>query len=880
MADGSLIFDTKIDSKGFDSGTKSLPDKLGGVNNALKKIAVTAAAAFSVKKLIDFGKQAISIASDVDEVQNVVDTAFGSMAYKMEQFANVAIDSFGMSRLEAKRTGSTLMAMASGMGMASNMASDMAVNLTALSGDMASFYNVSQDIASTALKSVFTGETETLKQFGVVMTEANLQAFALTQGVTKSYQAMSQAEKVQLRYAYVMQQTSLAQGDFAKTSAGWANQTRVMQERFKELLGTLGQGLIKVLSPALQFLNELLAKLGALASKIFGVTQNTEDLASANTDVDQTASAFEDTTEAINDTAAAAEAAKHSLAGFDELNVVSSGSKQTSKDNDNQSGSGDLGLNVKGYDFGSDAAAQIDNTFDKIKDKFKELAKSLNLDEALDNIKKGIDKVNFDRIGDNFKKITKNLAPIAKTALKNVEKVAGAAIGTISTVIGNSIAIAGKNIEIISGGFARFLEQDSEKISVWLDSIGTTISEGFANISSASTTVTDAWLLAAENTQVRTETAISGILSSLSGAGMLIGTVVSDGFAIATGAVDEWCTKNAPLIEETFANVQSNICTAMETASVFIDGVTGKIQTWWDGSGKNLFKGLCDGIMDVVGWLSELYNKWLAPVFTYLGEKLQELWNKHLSKLWDNLLSFFTSIGEAIGWVWNTILSPVVAWIMEYIVPHIRNVCKIIIDVVMGVFGTISDVVGGVIRFFKGLIDFVIGVFTGDWKKAWNGIKDIFGGIWDAIWGIVKGVVNLIIDGINLLWSGIYTAIRAIVNGIGSIAGAIGDLFGKDWRFSMPQDPPKIPRLATGAYIPANYGEFTAILGDNKRAPEIVSPVPAMKQAMREVLAEFNGGNDGDLYLTAECEGDTLFKIMINKYREYAKRNPRIAMDL
>ncbi|MBQ4345773.1 MAG: phage tail tape measure protein, partial [Oscillospiraceae bacterium] len=160
MADGYLNFDTKINTQGYDKGIQSLGKSLGGLKKGLLGIAAAAGAAFSVKVLVDFGKQAVSLASDLQEVQNVVDTAFGDMSHKMEQFADTAIEMYGLSKLTAKQTGSTFMAMASSMGIAAASASDMAVSLTGLSADMASFYNVAQDVSSTALKSIFTGETE------------------------------------------------------------------------------------------------------------------------------------------------------------------------------------------------------------------------------------------------------------------------------------------------------------------------------------------------------------------------------------------------------------------------------------------------------------------------------------------------------------------------------------------------------------------------------------------------------------------------------------------------------------------------------------------------------------------------------------------------
>ena len=175
--DGSLNFDTRIDTTGFDKGTKAISNGLGSLKSSLTKLGTAVAAAFSVRTIFNFGKQAIETASDVQEVQNVVDTAFGDMAYKAEQFAETAIEQFGMSELSAKKTASTFMAMSAGMGMAADAASDMAIAAAGLTGDVASFFNISQEEAATKLKSIWTGETETLKDLGIVMTQANLNAY-------------------------------------------------------------------------------------------------------------------------------------------------------------------------------------------------------------------------------------------------------------------------------------------------------------------------------------------------------------------------------------------------------------------------------------------------------------------------------------------------------------------------------------------------------------------------------------------------------------------------------------------------------------------------------------------------------------------------------
>lgn len=326
MVDGHLNFDTEIDTKGFNKGVKNISKSAKGLSLSLKNIgaAFTGFLAFSVvKQMVKVADQAIELSSDMQEVQNVVDTAFGSMAYKAEEFADTAIDQFGMSRLAAKRTASTYMSMGKSMGLSMEAASDMAIETAKLTGDVASFYNISQDIAATKLKGIWTGETEALKEIGVVMTEANLQQFALNKGLTKQYKNMSQAEKVALRYEYVMDALSDAQGDFARTSDSWANQTRVLSERWKELLSIIGGGLIRMFTPVVQVINNIMAALITLANtftrtmgQLFGWNKEVKVSAGVSTD------AAEGQEQLAEQTAAAGKAASGALASFDKLDVL------------------------------------------------------------------------------------------------------------------------------------------------------------------------------------------------------------------------------------------------------------------------------------------------------------------------------------------------------------------------------------------------------------------------------------------------------------------------------------------------------------------------------------------------------------------------------
>ena len=269
-ADGSVIIETKIDTEGVKQGTKEIKDELGDVGESsskandsiggdlvggFKKLGKAIAAAKVVEKLYEFGKEAIELGSDLQEVQNVVDVTFTTMSDKVNKFAKDAQKSAGLSETMAKKYVGTFGAMADSFGFTEAEAYEMSTALTQLTGDVASFYNLSQDEAMNKLKGVFTGETEALKELGVVMTQAALDNYALANGYEKTTAAMTEQEKVALRYQFVMDQLSASSGDFVRTQDSWANQSKVLSLQWESLMATIGTGLITALSPGLEFIN-------------------------------------------------------------------------------------------------------------------------------------------------------------------------------------------------------------------------------------------------------------------------------------------------------------------------------------------------------------------------------------------------------------------------------------------------------------------------------------------------------------------------------------------------------------------------------------------------------------------------------------------------
>lgn len=222
------------------------------VSTTAAKIAKAIGSAFVVKQVIEFGKAAIGVASDLNEVQNVVDTTFGDGSVKIDEWAKNAAEAFGESELQAKQFTSTLGAMFKSMGVGQADMEEMSMSLAGLAGDMASFYNLDPTEAFEKLRSGISGETEPLKQLGINMSVVNLEAFAMAEGITKSYQEMTQAEQATLRYQYIMSATADAQGDFANTSDSLANQQRILQLEIQTLAAEIGNDLMPIAQGAIE----------------------------------------------------------------------------------------------------------------------------------------------------------------------------------------------------------------------------------------------------------------------------------------------------------------------------------------------------------------------------------------------------------------------------------------------------------------------------------------------------------------------------------------------------------------------------------------------------------------------------------------------------
>ena len=472
--DGNIIIGTSVDVGGINTG-------LNKISNAFRKLSHSTG-------ISGIFADATSAASDLIEVQNIVNVTFEDMAWKAERFANVAIKQFGMSRLAAKQTAGSFMAMGRAMDLDQETASNMAIQLAALSGDFASFYNISQEYARVALSAVYTGETETLKRYGVVLTEANLQQFAMTKGIESSIKKMSARDKLILRYMYIMENLDFIQGDFVRTQDSWANQTRQIKQNWQEFLIVLGNGITTVLSPLLGVINQIIFALTRfmkivliIIGNIFHINfdQASDSMSGFANATEDAAGAEEDLEDAVK---GAGKAAKKAIQPFDELNVL------TSKQSGGSGGKFDIFEDFEIPDPTADWLGDLEEKLHSAIDNLYDFGKFLS-----DTFAGLLDKIDWDKVYEKARNFGIGLAQFLNGLIQpsTFESVAKTIAGGLNTAIyaalgfgkefdwknlGNSIA-KGLNKFVATFDWKAFAETINTFVHGILDAIKTFIDD-------------------------------------------------------------------------------------------------------------------------------------------------------------------------------------------------------------------------------------------------------------------------------------------------------------------------------------------------------------------------------------------------------------------
>lgn len=777
-ADGSVIINTLIDTKGFNKFAADAKGQFKTLAAAASKLAGTIGVAFSVGAIVQFGKE-------------------GSEAARLYSDALVGLQSIlegqGRSFSEAKQfieeyTKDGLIPATNAITAYKNLAmrgyDDSQIKQVMVALKDASAYGRQ---ASYTMGQAVESATEGLKNensilvdnAGVTKNVAKMwDEYAASIGTTANN--LTQQQKIQAEVTGILEESKYQTGDAAKVSGTLSGQLQQLSFGFNNLKIAVGniinpfvQHFLPVINTAITAVTRFANAIAQTVNQLFGTKMGefTDTVQSIESSYDSAANGAEDLTK---ETEKAGKAAKKSLAGFDEITTLAK---------ESNSGSGKSAI--------SNALAAIGGK-NQTSASVSVLADTSGLD-------------------------------IVKTKLESVTKI--------------------------------IVEKFSPSLTSWGDALKKIAPEAEMLTRRVGITFSDLWnnTFAPFGSYITTDF-IPTIANKFS---ETFAPIFADVMPIAIDVFATDFENSCLLIKEYCKRLQ----TAFEGIKTVFSDMCESISSNWETYGGDLLQGFTDfknGLWETWWYI---YDNIINPVITSCSETLSWLWDEHLKPLWDSIVEFVLSVSENILALWNGFIKPVVDYVVAYLAPIVTNVINGIWDAIRIVFAWISDVISGLLKYLDGFIQFIVGVFTLDWERAWGGIKKMFEGVWTSFEGTVKGVVNSIIWVINQLISAIYSGISGVVNGLGSIVKTVGNMLGKSWGFSVPATAPKIPYLAKGAVIPPN-APFMAMLGDQRHGTNIEAPLSTIQEAVANVMEDFSAANMAGHSATVEVLREILEAVL------------------
>ena len=837
----------------------------GAVNNIKSKFNIlnsTLARGLSLTALVAVGKKGLELSSDLAEVQNVVETTFGKSSNIINEFAESALKNFGLTELQAKKYVSTLGAIAKASGESDEATLKMSTNLTKLTADVASFFNYDYDTAFNKIRSGLTGETEPLKDLGVVMTVANLEQYRLAQGIQTSYSAMSSAEQMALRYNYIMQALTDTQGDFNKTQASWANQLRILQGQAQQLGAILGNLLQKVLYPVLSVVNAILGKavaMGNVLAKAFGfdtktITESqsgTSEKSSPNvatvTDSPNVATATDKEAKSQDNLAkstkkATAEKKKQNkerekeLASVHKLNILnkkqaestkaSKGTK-AKKNSTPKSGintNGGLGFDLLNYaDTADKGAKDTETAFENFIKRMKKLAKDGQFEgigaSLADEVNGLFAKIHFKDVEDKFTKFFNKIGRVINGFVRNLN----------TAQIGRKL---GDLINLIVHTVNTFYD------TVDFSAIGSKLAEG---LNSAFETID--W----------------------EALGQFLLNKFNSIFRFLAGFAEtfDWLSFGVHLSELINSAFDSIDFAAIE--SFVVNGVNGITNAMWDvlfgtdwgAKGEELGQSVSRMIQGIE-WDKLAVNlaHGLASLIDFgINFAEQVLSDDNLSKITNAITTFFRNFFEEVK----------EKKLGKRLAELINKGVKILNDLINeipweDIYNTIDDFITN--------LDWV-GILR-NIANLWSAKKSI---LINAGMSIMRGVFKSIIDSIgeeidkltNKIYYGVIDGLNSLpfIN-IKTHSGGGTSIDDKTYNGYRKSAPMSIPHLAKGAVIPPN-NKFLAMLGDQTSGTNIETPLSTMIQAFKSALGDSNYSGMGDIYIPIYVNNELTSEELIRK---------------
>lgn len=789
---------TKNYTKALQQAQQQTKAATTGINNTISKIGGIVAKALSVAAIVKFGDSCIYAGRKLNAMSSMSRKVFPSMQSEIQAWAKSATDSFGLSQKQALEYTSNLGSMAKAFGFTEKEAASMATTLAGRAGDVASFYSMDQDDAYKKMQSVFTGETESLKSLGIVMTQTALDQYAMANGFGKTTSQMSEQEKALLRYQFVLSQTSQAEGDFVDTSAAWGNQIKILRLHFEDFKAAIGQGLINVLSPVLKMINLVMTQLVKLAQVfkaftelITGKTSSSSSSAadiSALTDTADTgfsdaadsASKMADNVTDIGDAAEKSAKQMSGLMGFDEINKqsdasASSGSSGTGSPG--QGGTGAAGGAIGNVDFGS--LARGDTVVDEINGRLKKMLDWLKRIKGIVSrgFWNGFGGTSLKPLQDAVKGIQASLSKIVNN--NDVRKAASQWVDTLAYSLGQQAgAVASIGVTAATnlvGGINLFLQQNTGRVIDWICSM--------FDISSEIHTIRgNLWAAVADIFSVFGSEIGQQLTANIIG-------IAADAFMGLTSLGGKFLRDIIGILFQPIIDNVEKIKTVLEGALLFLSGIAESIKgvvdsfvdhanAVYDEHIKPLADSLKNGISELLGKLMDGWTTYIQPVLNNLAAKFKDVCENYITPALDEVIGLVGDIADALKVLWENVLQPVTAWIIDNVYPVAAELLASFGESVLAAIQGLSDTIGMLAADLRELVQFIKNVFTGDWDAAWRNIKNIF----DITTGGIKKIAEDIfgkevVNDISGAWKKVKSGVISAWEGGKGIVSRLGSAF-------------------------------------------------------------------------------------------------------
>lgn len=852
--DGSLNFDTKIDSKGFDKGVKNINSSVSQLSGKLGTLKTKIAAAFSVAAIVAFGKKALETAASVNAANSAMSQTFG----ELEGVASAAItrvaDESGILETRLKSTAVGIYAFAKTSGMDSASALGMMEEALQVAADSAAYYDRSLEDTSETLKSFLKGNYANDAALGLSATEYTRNAAAMKL-YGKSFQNLSEAQKQLTLLQMVKDANDLsgATGQAAREADGWENVIGNLKEAWKQLIAVIGQPVLKLAIPVVQSMTAALQRMTEVANAAWRALKKLFGWEDADA-IQAATKAQQKLTGAVEETA---DAQKGALAGFDEIQTLSDKTAETAT-----------------ASAGADAALEgLTKVADKDGGKIPLEFDTSSIETAVKAIQTAVGRI---------KAILSSLARWAETTIKPQFGKLFDAIAPALPAIQTKVQEAFSGLSGIASQAFSGLKTNIEKIFANVGALAAPLGNYF--------TVQLPELISAGITSIGT--ILLGLFDTFNlvfGDIMNIAAEFADGFlSYVLPVLTEFGTQSMITMTQVFEDVKKifdsvwseGIAPFFERIAKYWNEAWASVKEVWDARGKPIFDGIRGVFKNMGEMLMNVWTGLIKPVWDNFMQSLDWLWEQHLKPLWDNILEFVASLIECATNIYNNAIAPIVKWVQGYLYPILANTINTIWNIISDVAGFFMDIISSIIQACTGVTEFLSGVFTLDFQRAFDGLQEITNSFANAGIALFEGAVNIIIDLINGMINGVVTGINVVINALNSISFDIPDwvplVGGKHFGINLspltaPQIPKlSIPRLATGAVIPPNR-EFLAVLGDQSQGTNIEAPLETIKQAFREALAE-SGGSGKQITVVLQVGRRELARTVVELSREEQQR--------